>query len=247
MRYLAIIFVIGFIYNANAQMTGGGQGQGGVETRGAKVARGSNPNKISRLTIGLSQPMGKFKENDLTKPLSDAVGAKPGIYWAYDAGSFFSPEDSPSRFGILFSTGNSFNWTNWGPWIPGSTPTSSPFVLGNLMLGAIGSFKINEDMYVEGVFQLGLNLGAGAYTEWSGTSGFGSSAYLEELGLGVATGLGGNFVYKKLIVTANLNLGKLKFYYTAYDDGDLPASRSFDGYQKISVSTFRLGLGVKIK
>ena len=197
MRYLTILFIIGFIFSANAQMTGGGTGGGST----TKVAKGDNPNKISRLTIGLSQPIGKFKENNLTLPLSDAVGAKPGFYWAYEAGSFFSSTvDNPMKMGILFSVGNSINGKNWD-WIPGATPSGTPFVLANFMLGVIGSYEINSDMQMEGVFQLGLNMGAGGYTEWSGTSGFGSSAYLDELGLGLGTGFGANFVYKKLIVT----------------------------------------------
>ncbi len=218
--------------NLFAQMTGGGSGQQNTQKE-------TNPNQWSSFVMGLSNPMGQFMENNLTKPFNQAVGAKPGFYFDLD-GNFYSrnSNEKPFKMGFSFVTGISFQQVNWEKWVGGTTSFSgTPFILGHFKMGAIGTYKITEDIKADGFIRLGVNYGAGGSGKWTAsgsTTNFSSDTFT----LGFGTNFGANIRFKKLIGTFQINTGNLKLEY-ALNSGTKVA-------YSVPITTFRLGIGVEI-
>lgn len=219
---LLATYVSGF-----SQMTGGGQ------TSNVQVKQASQKNSWSVLHVGLSQPIGKFKENNLTVPFNEAVGAKPGFYFAFDGASYFgSASSNEFKLGFSWNTGLAINGVNWESWVPGSTNfEGTPFLTTDLKLGIIGTYEITEEVKVDGFFRLGVNLGASGTGYWDGSSY--EELYSESVGLGFGTIFGASFRFRKLFTTLQVSPGKLKYTYTGSINSDII----------VPISTMRLGLG----
>lgn len=220
-----LLFLTMTLTSVHAQLTGGGQGNSSI----AKV-KGSNPNKWSALHFGLSQPVGKFKENNLTKPFDQAVGAKPGFYFGAEGATYSSASSgNPFKIGFTWNTGLWINDVNWEKWVSGSTYFErTPFLTMDFKMGVIGTYEIAEDLNVDGFLRLGANFGIPGTGEWSNYS-FNS----EKFAVGFGTSLGTNIRYKKLFTTFQIVPGKLKYTY--------------DKEYKLPITTIRLGVGVVLQ
>lgn len=219
-------------FSVFAQLTGGGSGQNNTQ-------REANPNQWISYTFGLSNPMGQFKENNLTKPFNQAVGAKPGFYFDFD-GNFYSRNSSenPFKLGFSFVTGFAMQSVNWEKWVSGTTSFSgTPFILGHVKIGMIGTFKITEDVKVDGFVRLGINYGAGGGGKWT-ASGSSTTFRSDNFTAGFGTNFGANIRYKKLIGTLQINTGNLKLEYSL----NAGAKTAYS----VPITTFRLGIGVEI-
>lgn len=225
---LGFICLLGSI-KGFAQMTGGGQ------SSNVQVKERAQKNGWTVLHLGLAQPIGKFKENNLTVPYTEAVGAKPGFYFAFDGASYFGTNSSSFKLGLSWNTGMSINGVNWETWVPGSTSfEGTPFLTTDFKLGLLGTIGISDDMMIDGFFRLGANLGVSGTGYWEGSSF--EELYSESVGFGFGTIFGASFRYRKLFTTVQVNPGKLKYTYTGSINNEL----------KVPISTLRLGLGVQL-
>lgn len=230
MKMKLLISAIAFILVSNlaySQMTGGGQGGGTV----AKKATAPG-NSWTALHIGLAQPIGKFKENNLTVGFADAVGAKPGFYFGID-GATYGANANPFKIGFSWTTGMWLNGVNWEKWVPGTTSfEGTPFLTLDLKLGIIGSYEVSSNLFIDGFFRVGANGGVSGTGDWSGSG----SEYLssDSFGIGFGTNLGVGLRYNRLFTSFQLNPGKLKYEYYG----------AINGEGKLPISTLRLTLGV---
>jgi hypothetical protein len=225
---LMTISLMGF-----SQMTGGGSGASAPKAK----QEGGDPNKWTALHFGLSQPMGKFKQNSLNSPFNEAVGAKPGMYIAWDANKYFNTAN-PMKLGISYTLGVNWNGVNWETWVPGTTEfTGSPFINSHFKVGPVATYELGNDMAVDAFFRLGLGLGVSGSGYWS-TNGSYQEFYTETPGVAFVTGLGANFRWQNLMATMQINPAKYTFSYLTYGMSSTP---SLD--YKVPMSTFWLGVG----
>lgn len=233
-KNLLLLIILSSSFNLLAQMTGGGTGKSSssapVKSKGAKWGA---------LIIGLSNPIGKFKENNLKVPFDQAVGAKPGFYIGYDANNYFTESEMPFKMGLTTTVGLAVNQVNWEKWVSGTTSfEGTPFVIGDIKIGAIGTYKINEDMKADGFLRLGANYGIGGSGNWSTSSSFSSTEFTADTpAVGFGTNFGGNFRYKRLLTTLQVTTGKLSLDY--YGAGTASAKT-----YKVPITSFRLAIGV---
>lgn len=236
---LTNLFLMALLFPALGQMTGGGA-TGGAPAAG-KSSSGKG-HKWSTLNFGFANPIGKFRQNDLTKPFYEAVGAKPGFYLAFDGNSYFKGTvDNPVKIGLSYTIGISVNGVNWEKWVPGTTEFEShPFVTADFKLGVIGTYDLNDDMSVDGFFRMGPLLGVAGGASWyNGNDSYNFST--EGPAIGFGAGFGGNFRFHSVMVTLQLNPAKLKYLY--YMDSYNGSSTSGEVDYKVPVSTARIGLG----
>jgi hypothetical protein len=236
MRKFIIPSVVFFLLtcSVSAQMTGGGSVQ---NSSPAPAKTKAQSNRWSTLVFGLSNPIGKFKENDFTKPFEQAVGVMPGFYFGYDVNSYFGESDNPVKAGFSFSTGVAVHSPNWEKWVSGSTSfDASPFVVGDIKMGVIVSGAISDVMKVDGFLRLGVNYGMGANGHWSSEDQK-TNFTTTDFGYGFGVNPGASFRYNRLLVTMQFNTGKMKFDY------NLSGGEASLHY-KVPVSTFRFGLGI---
>lgn len=231
---LAVVMILATSISSLAQMTGGGAS---TSASPATKAKGSNPNKWSSLHFGLSQPMGKFRENNLTVPFTEAVGAKPGFYISYDFNSYLTPDAELVKIGLSGTVGMAFNGPNWESWVQGEDVdfTPSTFMTNDIKFGVMGTYEMNDDLKIDAFLRLGLNWGVGGGGEWmtaSNTVIFTG----ESPGAGFGLNAGVNVRYRQLLTTLQLNPAKIKYRYQTYDE---------DGLEfKVPVSLLKLGVGV---
>lgn len=190
------------------------------------------------VTVGLSNPAGKFYQNNLTIPIDQAVGAKPGFYLSYEGANYFT-ETSNLKIGFSFMTSVAMNQVNWNQWVRGATSFSgSPFILGEIKLGLIGTYDLSDDMHIDCFARVGDNVGNGGGGTWESSS---SSVSFKpaKIGIGYGTNFGLNFRFKKYIATVQMNSGKIKIKY------DYTDYSSFAEVQySLPVTSFHAGVGM---
>ncbi|GHM99218.1 hypothetical protein WSM22_07080 [Cytophagales bacterium WSM2-2] len=190
------------------------------------------------ITLGLSNPMGKFYQNNLTVPFDQAVGAKPGFYGSLEGANYFK-ESKTLSVGVSFLVSLGSNPVNWNKWVSGaSSYTGKPFLVGELKLGLIVTYQLSDEMKIDGFVRIGDNIGTGGSGEWVTSSGSstGTTTFSpSKLGLGYGTNMGANFRYKKYIATLQVSTGSMKLKYE-YSGGVAPS------YQ-VPITSFHAGIG----
>jgi hypothetical protein len=220
-----------FFSGAYSQMTGGGQGEKKV------ISKSSGPaNGWSTVHIGLAQPIGKFKENNLNVGFSEAVGAKPGFYFGADGASYGAANANPFKIGFSWTTGMWINGVNWEKWVAGTTSfEGTPFLTLDVKLGIVGSYEISNGLFIDGFFRAGINGGISGTGSWSGSGSEELSS--DTFAIGFGTNFGTSLRYNRLFTSFQINPGKLKYEYYG----------AIDGEGKLPISTLRLTIGVIMK